>query len=321
MARYGDDYDEDPQQLRTSPYRRSTEAPAPPVADPGSQPSTSGPTTPPSSPSGPAGIDPRLAALYQQHGMTPGGSGTGFADWQYWQNKAGTAGWDYILGRLGADLAGTGTDQPTGTPGQGPWSRSGASGVASAGQGAGGMGAGFPGGFSVPMQSGALSRFGPQSSQLMDFLMKRGMGQMSDSSLPSLQVSATDPIIKNQVDAYRAEQERGVRSSLSRAAEGSREGAIPGAQEATARSLGEKAGTATAGYEATLMNQELNARRQELQNALSGAMGFMTAQQQMALQDELRRIELALQESQFGRNLAQRGLEFGANLDLQYAGL
>jgi hypothetical protein len=80
------------------------------------------------SPSGmPDGIDPRLAALYQKAGMTPGGEGSGFADWKYWQDKASQSGnWDYFLSRLGADLAGTGTDQPTGTPGQGAWSGSGA---------------------------------------------------------------------------------------------------------------------------------------------------------------------------------------------------
>src|SRR6185312_1767750 len=61
----------------------------------------------------PPGIDPRLAALYQQYGVTPGGPGSGPDDWQYWQNTAlPNAGgdWGYISGRLGADLAGTGPD-------------------------------------------------------------------------------------------------------------------------------------------------------------------------------------------------------------------
>ena len=81
-------------------------------------------------PSGPAGfdpsMDPRLAALYTKHKVTPGGSGTGFADWGNWNDKMKTGDPNYFLNRLDADLAGTGTDQPTGTPGEGPWSRSGA---------------------------------------------------------------------------------------------------------------------------------------------------------------------------------------------------
>ena len=59
------------------------------------------------------GIDPRLANLYQAHGiMTPGARGSGFSDAAYWNDKVGSAGWDYISNRLGADLGGTGTDQP-----------------------------------------------------------------------------------------------------------------------------------------------------------------------------------------------------------------
>lgn len=264
----------------------------------------------------PSGMDPRLAQLYQQYGLAPADRGTGFADWQYWQDLGNRAGWDYTLGRLGADLAGTGSDRSTGTPGQGSWSSSGG-GVASSGQGGGGS---F-GGFNVPLSSSALAGYRPMSDQLMNYVMGRGTGQISDSSLPALQVSATDPIIKNQVDAYRAEQERGVRSALSQAAEGNAGGAIPGAQGATARSLEEQAGQKTSGYEATLMGQELQSRRQELQAALQGAMGFMTQEQQIAAQDELARVEAALQESQFSRGLAEQGLEFGANQNLAYASL
>lgn len=85
----------------------------------------------------PDGIDPRLAALYTKVGMTPGDRGTGFSDWQYWQDKmnSGDRPADYYLNRLGDDLNGTGTDQPTGTIGQGPWSKSGAGQPAAGGGG------------------------------------------------------------------------------------------------------------------------------------------------------------------------------------------
>jgi hypothetical protein len=61
----------------------------------------------------PAGIDPHLAQLYQQYGITPGGSGSGLGDWQYWQGQAlnnANGDWSYITGRLGSDLAGQGPD-------------------------------------------------------------------------------------------------------------------------------------------------------------------------------------------------------------------
>ncbi len=81
----------------------------------------------------PQGIDPRLAQLYQQSGLTPADRGTGFADWQYWQDQANANGWDWMMNRLGADLAGTGTDQATGTPQQGIWNRSGSNNMGSMG--------------------------------------------------------------------------------------------------------------------------------------------------------------------------------------------
>jgi hypothetical protein len=69
----------------------------------------------------PSGIDPALAAVYQNAGQTPQGRGTGFADWQYWQGVGPSQ-----YGRLGADIAGTGTDQSTGTPwASGAWQGSG----------------------------------------------------------------------------------------------------------------------------------------------------------------------------------------------------
>jgi len=63
-----------------------------------------------------AGIDPRLAQLYQQHGITkPGAAGSGFTDAGYWNNTlGGGAGgdWNYLSNRLGSDLSGNGPDQP-----------------------------------------------------------------------------------------------------------------------------------------------------------------------------------------------------------------
>src|SRR5262252_4344329 len=63
----------------------------------------------------------RIDALYKQAGITDGGRGSGFADRAYWLEHP-----DQIMnGRLAADLAGTGSDQPTGTPGYVAWLNSG----------------------------------------------------------------------------------------------------------------------------------------------------------------------------------------------------
>jgi hypothetical protein len=62
-----------------------------------------------------------IDALYSQYGLKDYGRGSGFADRAYWLEHP-----DQVTnGRLGRDIAGTGTDQPTGTPGYGPWVNSG----------------------------------------------------------------------------------------------------------------------------------------------------------------------------------------------------
>lgn len=62
-----------------------------------------------------AGLDPRLVALYQKHGITPQGRGTGFTDAAYWNEQMKNDPSYDFLGRLDKDLSGTGTDRSTGT--------------------------------------------------------------------------------------------------------------------------------------------------------------------------------------------------------------
>lgn len=59
--------------------------------------------------------------LYQQYGLQDSGRGSGFADRAYWLEHPS----EILNGRLAQDLAGSGPDQPTGTPGVGPWQKSG----------------------------------------------------------------------------------------------------------------------------------------------------------------------------------------------------
>ncbi len=74
-----------------------------------------------SAPGGTDDIGSQIDALYKSAGIADAGRGGGFADKAYWSEHPS----EVLNGRLAADLAGTGTDQPTGTPGRGPWLNSG----------------------------------------------------------------------------------------------------------------------------------------------------------------------------------------------------
>lgn len=124
--------DDDPNQTMnidpTTGLPRSNQPTAPPPATP--PPSAAGATPPP-----PPGADTGLSlggpppndagalidSLYKKYGISDAGSGGGFADRAYWLAHPS----EVLNGRLGRDLAGTGSDQPTGTPGTGPWQSSG----------------------------------------------------------------------------------------------------------------------------------------------------------------------------------------------------
>lgn len=144
---------------------------------------------------------------------------------------------------------------------------------------------------------------GPQSGPLFDLLMRR--------ATQSLDIDSTDPIIKAQTDAYGARQERASRNYLSGLAERAGPSANIGAE---ARSSAEQAGQATGAFEAELIGRELSTRRQEIEGALSGAAGLLTAEQQMQLQEELAKISLAQQQHQFTATQGQQESQFGRSL-------
>jgi hypothetical protein len=234
-----------------------------------------------------AGMDPALAAIYQKGGLTPGGAGTGFADWQYWQDKPSQ--WN----RLASDIAGTGTDQPTGTPGQGAWSSSGrgqagapgAAGAFGGSSGASGSWTGVPGG---------------AATDIFNTLMKRAnQGLTIDPS--------TDPVMRQQQDAFNAQRQLGDRRTLAALAE---KGGPQANLSAETRAAGEASGQAGAQFQGQMMQNELNARRQEIQQALSGAAGLLTQEQAMQLQQEMAALDRAQQESQFGRSLGQGAYQY-----------
>lgn len=138
----------------------------------------------------------------------------------------------------------------------------------------------------------------PQSSAFYDMLLKKA------SATPN--VDPNNPVIKAQVNAYDANQQRTGRDYLSTLAEKGGPNTNLGAE---ARLSAENRGAATSGFQATLQGQEIAAQRNEIQQALQLGAQFLTAQQQMSLQARLK--ELDIQQQQFDRQ--QRASEFDTN--------
>ena len=118
-------------------------------------------------------------------------------------------------------------------------------------------------------------------------------GQLSARAGQSLNIDRNDPIIRAQSDAFSAQQERSRRQYLNAAAErGGQFANLQGERRMTA----ENAGQATGGFEAQLMGRELTSRRDEIQQALNGMQGQLTADQQLQLQKQLGLLNNAIQQ-------------------------
>ena len=110
-----------------------------------------------------------------------------------------------------------------------------------------------------------------------------------NSTNPAFSTDPNSPIIANQVSAYNTTQQQGVRNTLSQEAEAG--GGTPQNLDAETRSLGEAAGQATAGFQAQLMGQQLQARQQEIQQVLTQYGSQLTQEQQMQLTEELAQLQ------------------------------
>lgn len=123
----------------------------------------------------------------------------------------------------------------------------------------------------------------------------------------SLAIDPNDPIIRNQSDAFNAQQARARTKYLQETAERGGANSNMGAEQ---RASAEQAGQAGADFEARLMGQELSARREEIQAALEGARGLLTDQQHLQLQQELARIAQEESRYQFDTGEGARRYEF-----------
>lgn len=179
----------------------------------------------------------------------------------------GSAGWTGINGG-----AGDPRNQGQAGGGQNFWQGGGGSGGGGGSWGGGGSG-------------GGGGDWGSRANGLYDMLMQRAQ--------QGLNLNAKDPIIANQVNSFRAEQTRGVRNNLAQMAEA---GGPQNNLNMERRMGNEQAARATGGMQAQLMQNELGARRQEIQNALSQMGGMLDSQQSLALQRELGLIDANLRQ-------------------------
>lgn len=128
--------------------------------------------------------------------------------------------------------------------------------------------------------------------------------QLSDRAHQGLAIDRNDPVIRAQADAFNANQQRASRDYLSDLAEKSGPYAnLRGEQ----RMQAEKTGQATGGFEAQLMGRELQSRRAEIQDALNGQAGLLSADQVHQLQRELGLMDNNIKQQQLG--LSARGLD------------
>lgn len=181
------------------------------------------------------------------------------------------------------------------------WLVEGGSGGGSTGASGGGISsllsrlAGGAAGAGGSMGSGAagasMGMFGDKAQTLWDMLMGRA-GQ-------SLVPGSKDPLIANQVNAFSAQNQRAGRDYIDDLAES--RGPISNLQ-GEKRLMAEKQGQAVGGFQATLMQRETDARRQEIQQALNGAMGFLNERDRMALQRELEYLSMGQRAFEFDEN-------------------
>lgn len=129
---------------------------------------------------------------------------------------------------------------------------------------------------------------------LQEYLLNEGTGAASAN--PAFSTDPNSPILKSQIDAFRATQTQNERTNLASIAERAGPNTNIGAET---RLADQQAGQAVSGYQAQLMGTQLAARQNEILQALNGASGSLTAEQAQQLEEELAQLQLAQQAFQF----------------------
>jgi len=152
--------------------------------------------------------------------------------------------------------------------------------------------------------SGISFQQDPQWSALVNQLVSRATQSLNIDPL-------TDPIIRPQVDNYGATQTRMANKAIDQQAE-SGSPYSTGSLQTARNQANEQAGFNTANLQSSLMTNELTARRNDIQNAMSTEGQMLTASQQLQLQQELGLID---------ENLKQQGINSGNDQFLATLGL
>lgn len=143
---------------------------------------------------------------------------------------------------------------------------------------------------------------------LMNLLMQR---------IQRPDVTANDPTVRSQADAYSANQTRGSRNYIADLAE--KAGPLANLQ-GESRMASERAAQASGSFEAETLARVQAQRAQEIEQELQLYGSLLSDQQRMALQRELQQMQLQQNQSQFGASQAQAQDQFLRELALREAG-
>lgn len=158
------------------------------------------------------------------------------------------------------------------------------------GGGASGGGFGGGGGFNPITPTSGWSP-DPRTNDLYNMLNT----EATQNPIPS----PNDPVIKAQTNAYNAQATRDMRNYMNELAEKGGPNANLGAQGMQAA---EKVAQGAGQFQGTLMQNELNARRQQIQDALTGMGNLLSDQQRMQLQNQLAIMDNLLGQASLEQN-------------------
>lgn len=128
-------------------------------------------------------------------------------------------------------------------------------------------------------------------------------------------IDTNDPNFRQQADAYAAAQERFRRNTIDDASQAAFAGGFrgSGAETLAERMANEAAGRNVGQFEAQLVGKELQSRRDEISDALSGLKGIISTDQAAGLQRELAALDAAIKRE----SLSQSGSLGGRELDIR----
>jgi hypothetical protein len=133
-------------------------------------------------------------------------------------------------------------------------------------------------------------------------------------------VDPNDPVIKNQVDAYRAATDRASNDFVNQQAEAAGPYAT-GALRGQERMVAEKGGQSVAGFQAQLVANELQNKRAEVQQALTSLGGLITSDRQQALQQQLADLDAQIKTLGINTAATTASNQLGVQQELGVGGL